>query len=202
MRRTGLLGGTFDPVHLGHLLAAECAREGAKLDEVWFVPTCDPPHKARPGASAEARVAMLEAAIAGCPAFRIEHVELEKKGTSYTIDTVTSLQRQHPDRHFLWIVGSDMAKDLPNWRNIEQLAEIISFIALERPDDPMGDAELPAFIRRKLHRASMPAIGISSTDIRRRVRERHSIRFLVPERVEAIMMEGGLYGSDSGLGQA
>jgi nicotinate-nucleotide adenylyltransferase len=193
MRKIGLMGGTFDPVHLGHLLAAESAREAVKLDEVWFVPTSVPPHKPQPKAGADARLAMLEAAIAGHPPFRTETAEFKREGASYTIDTVLGLQEQHPDVQFYWIVGSDMMNDLPNWRRIEELAELVTFIGLERPDQASDTTELPAFLRRKLHRAAMPPMGISSTDIRRRLKEGRSVRYQVPERVLDYIQRNGLY---------
>lgn len=193
MRRIGLFGGTFDPVHVGHLLAAEAAREAAGLDEVWFVPAAVPPHKPAPGASARQRLDMLEAAVRGVAHFRVEPIELERPGPSYTIDTVTALQARWPDWTFYWIVGSDMANDLPNWRDAERLAERIGFIALERPGEAIREAELPAFLRGRLLRAPMPPIGISSSDIRRRVREGRSIRFLVPEAVREYVARNGLY---------
>ncbi len=195
MRKIGLMGGTFDPVHVGHLLAAESAKEAAKLDEVWFVPNAIPPHKPQPGTDANTRCAMLEAAIAGNPAFRLEKIELARAGASYTIDTVAQLQEREPDAMFYWIVGSDMINDLPNWRRIEELAERIGFIGLERPDQPSDGSGLPPFIRRRLLRAAMPPLGISSTDIRRRRKDGRSIRYLVPEPVHDYIRRNDLYGS-------
>jgi nicotinate-nucleotide adenylyltransferase len=195
MRKTGLFGGTFDPIHYGHLLAAEAAREAARLEEVWFIPTYAPPHKAQPGADAEARRRMLEIALDDCPGFRVEDLELARQGVSYTIDTVVALLERYPDRAFYWIVGSDMVKDLPNWRESERLAELVTFIGLDRPDDPFGEAELPMYIRRRLLRASMPPIGLSSTEIRRRVKDGRSIRFMTPDPVCDWIRRNGLYGS-------
>lgn len=195
MRKIGLMGGTFDPVHNGHLLAAESAREGAKLDEVWFVPTSIPPHKPQPGTNSEARCLMLEAAIAGNPSFRLEPIELRREGASYTIDTVIALQQLHPDVLFYWIVGSDMVNDLPGWRRIDELAERIHFIGLERPEQSADESGLPVFIRRRLLRAGMPQIGISSTDIRRRLKERRSVRYMLPEAVQEIITRNDLYES-------
>lgn len=195
MKRIGLFGGTFDPVHVGHLLAAEAAREAAGLEEVWFVPAAVPPHKPAPAASARQRLDMLEAAVRGVAGFRVEPIELERPGPSYTIDTVTALQTRWPDRTFFWIVGSDMANDLPHWRNAEQLAARIGFIALERPGETIREEDLPAYLRGRLLRAPMPPIGISSSDIRRRVREGRSIRFLVPEAVREYVTRNGLYAS-------
>lgn len=195
MRRTGLLGGTFDPVHYGHLLAAEAAREAAKLEEVWFIPTAVPPHKSHPGADAQTRIRMLEAAIAGYPEFRVEDIEIERQGISYTIDTVNALLEKHPERTFYWIVGSDMVRDLPNWRQPTELAERVTFVGLERPGTPGDDSELPSYIRRKLLRASMPPIGLSSTEIRHRRKEGRSVRFMVPDAVHDYILRNGLYES-------
>ncbi|MBW5444967.1 nicotinate (nicotinamide) nucleotide adenylyltransferase [Cohnella sp. CFH 77786] len=195
MRRTGLFGGTFDPIHYGHLLAAESAREAAKLEEVWFIPTFVPPHKSHPGADSENRRRMLETALADCPGFRVEEIELSRQGVSYTIDTVNALHERYQDRAFYWIVGSDMVKDLPNWRQAEELAEKVTFIGLERPGEPCDEVDLPSYVRRKLLRASMPPIGISSTDIRRRRKEGRSIRFMTPEPVHEWIRRHGLYES-------
>lgn len=195
MRKIGCMGGTFDPVHIGHLLAAESAKEAAKLDEVWFVPTSIPPHKPQPGTDAQTRCEMLKAAISSNPAFRLETIELEREGASYTIDTVIALQAREPDAQFYWIIGSDMVGDLPNWRKVDELADRITFIGLERPDQPANDAELPPLLRRRLLRAAMPPLGISSTDIRRRLKDGRSIRYLVPEAVHDYIRRNDVYGS-------
>jgi nicotinate-nucleotide adenylyltransferase len=195
MRRTGLFGGTFDPVHYGHLLAAEAAKEAANLEEVWFIPTFIPPHKSSPGTDAAQRLHMLEAALAACPDFRAEPIELDRQGVSYTIDTVIELRARHPDRDFFWIVGSDMVNDLPNWKNAEQLAGFVTFIGLERPGAPIGDSGLPAYIRNKLVKAIMPPIGLSSTEIRHRVQAGRSIRFMTPDPVCEWIRRHGLYES-------
>lgn len=195
MRRTGLLGGTFDPIHYGHLLAAEAAREAADLADVWFIPTYVPPHKANPNTDVKMRLGMLEAAVAETPDFRVEDIELARQGVSYTIDTVNALASLHPDRSFYWIVGSDMVNDLPNWREPEALAERVTFIGLERPDTPIDESALPPYIRRKLLRAVMPQIGISSTDIRSRCRVGRSIRFMTPDPVIAWIRRHRLYES-------
>lgn len=195
MRKIGCMGGTFDPVHIGHLLAAESAKEAARLDEVWFVPTSIPPHKPQPGTNAESRCEMLKAAIGANPAFRLETIEMEREGASYTVDTVIALQEREPEAQFYWIIGSDMINDLPNWRRIDELAERISFIGLERPDQPGNDSELPAFLRRRLMRAAMPPLGVSSSDIRRRLKDGRSIRYLVPEAVYDYIRRNDLYES-------
>ncbi|QJD83697.1 nicotinate-nucleotide adenylyltransferase [Cohnella herbarum] len=195
MRKIGLLGGTFDPVHNGHLLAAQAALESANLEEVWFIPTNTPPHKPQPGADSGMRRRMLEEAIAGNRNFKLNEIELQREGTSYTIETVTALQQQHRNLMFYWIVGSDMVKDLPNWRQIDELAERLTFIGLERPDQPGDEEQLPDFIRNRLQRAAMPPMGISSTDIRRRVKEGRSIRYMLPDSVAEFIQRNGLYES-------
>ena len=195
MKRTGLMGGTFDPIHIGHLLAAEAAREAASLDEVWFVPSPVPPHKPQPGASGEHRRAMVERAIGGHPAFRIEDMELARGGVSYTFDTVAALQKEHPDRSFCWIVGTDMMNDLPNWHRIEELAERISFVCLGRQGEESEERNLPEYLRKRLIPASMPPIGISSTEIRRRVKAGRTIRYQVPEAVREYLERWRLYES-------
>ncbi|CAM4000269.1 nicotinate-nucleotide adenylyltransferase [Cohnella lubricantis] len=195
MARTGLMGGTFDPIHLGHLLAAEAAREAADLDEVWFIPTNVPPHKAQPGADAQARLEMVKLAIADHPAFRAEDAELVRGGVSYTVDTVAALREHHPDRSFYWIVGTDMMNDLPNWRRIEELAAQVRFVCLRRQGEDSEASALPAYLRDNILQAPMPPIGISSTAIRDRLREGRSIRYQVPDAVRDYIGRNGLYES-------
>ncbi|MBB6729774.1 nicotinate (nicotinamide) nucleotide adenylyltransferase [Cohnella zeiphila] len=195
MRRTGLMGGTFDPIHVGHLLAAESAREAAALEEVWFVPTSVPPHKPQPGADGAARLAMVRTALSGHPSFRAEDLELRRDGVSYTFDTVAALQESYPDREFCWIVGTDMMNDLPNWHRIEELADRVSFVCLNRKGETGNEQSLPAFLRKRLTLAPMPPVGISSTDIRRRRREGRSIRYQVPDAVREYIERNGLYES-------
>lgn len=189
------MGGTFDPVHYGHLLAAEAAREAAKLEEVWFIPAHLPPHKGEPHADAEARLAMLQAALAGIPEFSALDIELRRQGVSYTIDTVKALMERHPDRSFYWIMGSDMVKNLPRWREPEELARRVTFIGLERPEEPLAEKDIPEFIRSRLIRAAMPMIGLSSTEIRRRLKEGRSVRFMTPDSVVEWIRRNGLYES-------
>lgn len=195
MTRTGLMGGTFDPIHAGHLLAAEAAREAAGLDEVWFIPTNVPPHKPQPGAGARERLEMVRLAIADHPAFRAEEAELDQGGVSYTVDTVAALRERYPERSFYWIVGTDMMNDLPNWHRIEELAAQVRFVCLRRQGEESEEGALPAYLRERLLHAPMPPIGISSTDIRERLRDGRSIRYQVPEAVRDYIERNGLYES-------
>ncbi|WP_127579756.1 nicotinate-nucleotide adenylyltransferase [Paenibacillus koleovorans] len=190
----GIMGGTFDPIHLGHLLAAERAREEAGLDEVWFMPSYTPPHKPNPPkASAEQRLAMLELAIAGHPQFRAEELEIRRQGTSYTVDTVDQLCRRYPNARFCYIVGADMVQYLPHWVRIEEIIKRISFIGLQRPGYSVDLSSLPAAIREAVTIVPMSQMELSSTDIRERCRSDKSIRYMVHEDVYAYIKERGLY---------
>lgn len=196
MSRIGIMGGTFDPVHIGHLIAAEAARDGCGLDEVWFIPTYQPPLKDNePGASSEARLQMVQEALGGSPAFKALDIELQRGGMSYSIDTVLELKKRYPDASFSYIIGSDRINDLPKWHRIEELAELITFIGLERAGTAVQLDELPGFLRRRVAMAEMPPIGISSTEIRSRVLGGRSIAYLVPDTVHQFIKRRGLYES-------
>ena len=194
MIQVGIMGGTFDPIHIGHMVAAETAREAAGLDEVWFIPSAVPPLKNRePSASGEQRLEMVYRAVDFQPYFRAMDIELERGGVSYSIDTVKELQELYPGRAFTYIVGADRLYDLNGWHRVEQLAELVSFIGLERPGHSVDPASLPSFISDKLRIVRMPQIDISSTDIRGRRTAGRSIRFLVPDKVYSFIIRNHLY---------
>lgn len=196
MIKVGIMGGTFDPIHYGHLLAAETAREACGLDEVWFIPSFIPPLKDNePGAEGHARLEMVYRAIDFQPYFRALDIELARGGTSYTIDTVKALVEQYPERSFSIIIGSDRINDLPDWHRVQELAQLVSFIGVERPEEPIDKSKLPAALSDRVQFAQMPLIGISSTDIRKRRAEGKSIRFMVPEKVYSFIRRNGLYES-------
>jgi nicotinate-nucleotide adenylyltransferase len=190
------MGGTFDPIHFGHLLAAETARETCGLDEVWFIPSFQPPLKDRePGAEGHVRLEMVYRAIDFQPHFRAMDIELERGGTSYTIDTVQTLRELYPQRSFSIIIGADRINDLMRWHRIEELAALADFIGVERPGEPVDLDKLPSFLRERLTITSMPLIDISSTEIRQRQADGRSIRFLLPEKVHSFIKRNGLYES-------
>ncbi|WP_338044949.1 nicotinate-nucleotide adenylyltransferase [Paenibacillus lignilyticus] len=194
--KVGFMGGTFDPIHYGHLLAAESAREACGLDEVWFIPAGHPPLKENgPLADGQTRLEMVYRAIDFQPHFRGMDVELEREGTSYTIDTVKSLMELYPDREFSIIIGSDRVNDLPQWHQINELAALVRFIGVRRAGEELKVDALPAFLQERLSIIEMPQIGISSTDIRNRRAQGRSIRFLVPEKVYSFIRRNGLYES-------
>lgn len=194
--KVGIMGGTFDPIHQGHLLAAERAREEAGLDEVWFMPSSTPPHKPNaPKASAEQRLRMVEAAISDNRHFRAETLEIRRGGTSYTVDTIRELKLQYPGIDFFYIIGADMVQYLPNWVRIGELVGMIKFIGLARPGYSSEVGLLPVSIRGSVLSASMPQVGISSTMIRDMRKSGKSVRYLVPDPVLFYIEENRLYES-------
>lgn len=198
--RVGILGGSFDPIHLGHLFAAEAARESQQLDQVWFMPAAIPPHKqVGPQASPAERLEMIRRAITGNPFFHIEDIELRTGGISYTIDSVRMLQKRNPEHEFYFIVGADMVAYLPEWHRAEELLRMIRFIGLLRPGTELHLEHLPPYVRSRVHIVEAPLIEISSTDIRRRIAARRSIRYMVPEAVYDYVKENKLYGEPQGV---
>jgi nicotinate-nucleotide adenylyltransferase len=194
--KIGIMGGTFDPIHFGHMIAAESAREAAGLDEVWFMPTYIPPHKRnQPIASAEMRLAMVNLAIAEHPNFRAVDYELARGGISYTADTVQILRQLHPELSFYYIIGADMVMYLPKWDRIEEIVEVVSFIGLQRPGFEVELKKLPKELAAKVQLVAMPLIEISSTVIRERKQHRQSVRYQVCDNVRIYMEANQLYES-------
>jgi nicotinate-nucleotide adenylyltransferase len=196
--KVGIMGGTFDPIHMGHLIAAERAREEAELDEVWFLPAYTPPHKKhQPLASPEQRVQMIRLSIEGNPYFRLSQLEMERQGTSYTIDTMKALIGRHPEYYFYFIIGADMVEYLPKWYKIEELIGLIQFIGLARPGFSIPSINRSSFHEQNAERiqfVTMPLLDISSTEIREREQMNRSIRYLVHPDVEKYIKGNGLYG--------
>jgi nicotinate-nucleotide adenylyltransferase len=185
--RLGVLGGTFDPVHIGHLVLGEAAREQLNLDRVLFVPTGVQWRKAgREIAPAEHRVAMVQLAIQGNPAFEVSTLEVERPGPSYTADTLGTLAAENPGAELFVTLGRDAYQDLPNWVRPERIRELATVVVAARGGEGANVAA-PAV------RLEMPEIGISATDIRRRVAGGRSIRYLVPATVEAYIRDQRLY---------
>lgn len=201
-RRIGILGGTFDPIHYGHLAIAEDVRTRLELEDVLFVPTGSPPHKqGRPISPAADRVAMVELAIADNPGFRLSRADVDRPGPSYTVDLLRVLQAEHPDARLVFVVGGDSLAELPTWHAPEQLLERCQLVAVNRPGHPPVDlARLESIIPRARERIlalSGPELNVSASALRRRVREGRPIRYLVPEAVRAYVEEHGLYRNKS-----
>ncbi|GIP55415.1 MULTISPECIES: nicotinate-nucleotide adenylyltransferase [Paenibacillus] len=194
MKRIGIMGGAFDPIHLGHLLAAEAAREQHALEEVWFMPSHIPPHKHQAGVSGEQRLAMVEAATHSHPAFKPLDIELRRGGVSYTVDTIKALRKQHPELELFFIIGADMVNYLPKWEGIEELTGMLTFIGLQRPGSFLELDALPPYIQESVLLADMPLVDISSSLIRKRIANGLSVRYMVPEAVYEYIVRSGLYG--------
>lgn len=192
--RIGLLGGTFDPIHLGHLRAAENAREGLSLDRVALVPAGLPPHRPQPASSAWDRFAMVALAAAGHPHFVAWDLEVRRDGRSYTVDTVSALVEGRPEDAVVVIVGSDTFPEMTTWREPERLFSLCTVAVVPRPgerEDLPLKAPFPG--SRGVEAVSGPALPISSTLIRQRVRDGRSVRYLVPDGVADYITKRGLY---------
>ena len=198
-RRIGLMGGTFDPIHLAHLHIAEESRHAFSLDEVRFIPAAQPPHKqGRKIASVEQRIRMVELAIADNPFFRLDLLEMELQGPSYSWRTVQEMQKRlGQDVELYFITGSDSINDLPTWNHPKELVAACHFIGTTRPEVPFDEEMLLDFfgpqLRSRIHELKVPRMEISSTLIRQRIAKEQPIRYLVPETVAEYIEKEGLY---------
>ena len=205
--RIGVYGGSFDPVHIGHLLLAECCREQAGLDRVLFVPAATQPHKQdRRLADPLHRVDMLRLATGGHPAFDVATLEIDRGGVSYTVDTLAAVKSAHPAAELCLLLGPDALAGLPTWREPRRIAALATLVAVERESlDDLRAAATTAGLAELLgadrlatlldRRVRMPAIGIRASDLRAAVAAGRSIRYRTPRAVEAFIAAHGLYRS-------
>jgi nicotinate-nucleotide adenylyltransferase len=197
--RLGLFGGTFDPVHVGHLVLAEQCREQCRLDEVWLIPSGRPPHKRQsPLTPGKTRAEMLEFAIAGHADFAVSRMELDRQGPTYTVDTLQQLHDLDSSRELFFLMGADSLAELATWREPERIAELATIVAVNRGDRPLPERAMlerlvGAAIAARVQLVTMPGVDISASDLRRRVRDGRSLRYLVPRPVEIYIQEHGLY---------
>jgi nicotinate-nucleotide adenylyltransferase len=190
--RLGVFGGSFDPVHFGHLLLAECCREQIGLDRVWFVPTAAQPHKLNgPVASAAQRLDMLRLAIGGHSAFEVSTLELDRGGVSYTVETLEAVRREQPAAELFLLMGADSLCDFPTWREPARICELAIPVAVRRAGAAEPDyAQIAGLMSAtrlaeiERFRVEMPAVDFSASDIRRRVAAGSSIRYRTPRAVE------------------
>ena len=198
--RIGIMGGTFDPIHYGHLFAAEEARGAAGLARVLFVPSGTPPHKRYAGmAAAEARYEMTRLAVEGNPSFGVSRIETDRRGRSYTLDTLREIQALHPQGRIFFITGDDAVLDIMSWHEPYEIARIATLLTVGRPGYARDKiSELPQEIGRSIRTVDSPQLDISSTDIRRRVAGGRSIRYMVPESVRLYIDANGLYANSDG----
>jgi nicotinate-nucleotide adenylyltransferase len=191
--RIGLYGGTFDPIHLGHLRAAENAREELGLDLVAFVPAAVPPHRGAPLSPAQDRLAMARLATASHPAFEAWDVELRRDGPSYTVETVAALLAERPGDSFVLVVGADTWPEIPGWREPERLLRLVEVAVVDRPGFPAGEPCAPFPGALPPRRVSGPGLPLSASAIREHARRGRSVRFLVPDAVADHIAARGLY---------
>jgi nicotinate-nucleotide adenylyltransferase len=201
VKRIGIIGGSFDPVHMGHLIVAQDAAERLELSEVIFIPAAIPPHKQHlQQVDAEHRLNMLRLAVETDIRFSVSDTELQRGGVSYTIDTVRSMRAEHPGAGLVLIVGSDTLVDLHSWYKVDELLNLCEVASFLRPGESCLDAiadkvHLPDEHRKRLLKNVIEAhlVEISSTEIRMRIAEGLGIRYLVPPEVEMYIYEHGLY---------
>ncbi|MCL1630441.1 nicotinate-nucleotide adenylyltransferase [Sporolactobacillus sp. CPB3-1] len=189
-KKIGLFGGTFDPPHLMHLLIAEEALEACKLDQIWFLPSYQPPHAKGKQAhtSAAHRAEMLRLAIEENEHFSICFAEIERRGKSYTVDTLRGLKQKYPDFQFYFILGADMVEDLPTWHHVNELCRMTSFIAFSRP----GYADTPPDFA-DVRYIDMPKVELSSSYLRARLKQGKSCRYYLCDSVISYIKGRGLY---------
>lgn len=201
-RRIGILGGTFNPPHTGHMILAQDAAEALQLEQVWFLPCAQPAHKPEKCVvPSEHRINMLRASIGHDPRWHLSLIEIERSGISYTIDTLRAVTQQHPEVDWHFIIGADTLLELHSWREIDAVLSLCRMISMRRPGLPEADVlrdqiQLPAPWPEKLVDGLFDGhlIDISSTEIRKRVAQKQSIRYLVTAEVERYIVTHELYG--------
>lgn len=197
--RIGIFGGTFDPVHYGHLLLAETCREQLALDEVRFVPAATPPHKLdHQITDGHARADMLNLAVSGYPEFVVDRRELKRKGPSFTVDTLTEFAEEFPDAQLFLLVGADSLRDLLKWREPERISQLAMLVACNRPGVPELKREqieewVGLEIASRTQTQVIPGTDISASELRERARCGRTLRFLTPRAVEMYLNEHRLY---------
>jgi nicotinate-nucleotide adenylyltransferase len=196
-RRIGILGGTFDPPHIGHLILAEYARVALDFERLLFVPAADPPHKRDENkVPIEHRLAMLERAIAGNAYFQISRVDIDRPGPHYSVDMVRIIAESYPDADMYFVMGGDSLRDLPTWYHPAEFIQRCKLAVMRRPDETiqpdMHEKILPGLAERVVM-IDAPLVGISSTMIVERISQGQSVRYLVPDPVLAYILECRLY---------
>lgn len=192
-RRVGVMGGTFDPIHHGHLVAASEVAKSYDLDEVIFVPTGQPWHKENVSA-AEHRYLMTVIATASNPNFRVSRVDVDRDGDTYTVDTLRDLHAERPDAELFFITGADAVAQIVSWKDKDELWELAHFIAVSRPGHELTLSGLPS---KHISLLEVPALSISSTDCRSRVSTGYPVWYLVPDGVVQYIAKHDLYSAES-----
>jgi len=190
--KIGLYGGSFDPVHFAHLIAAQDALEQCELDQVIFIPAAQSPLKSgAPRASGQGRLAMLRASVEDDPRFSVSDYELRQGGLNYTLHTVEFFQNNSPESTFYWIIGGDQLEKLAQWHAIERLASLVEFIVVDRSGYALSG--VPPISGLRVRRCEGHRIGISSTELRARVQQGRSIDYFMPHKALVYLNEHALY---------
>lgn len=193
----GIMGGTFNPIHLGHLMIAEEARQTFHLDKILFVPSYVTPNKQVSGATAVQRLEMTRLAVADNPCFAVSDIEIKRQGRSYTVDTLREIKKLYGPSYILYFIsGTDTIQDLPNWHRPEEILSLCQFVGATRPDgsqsigqviDHFGD------LGKHILKLTVPTMQISSTELRRRIANGQSVRYMMPPAVVEYIRKNGVY---------
>jgi nicotinate-nucleotide adenylyltransferase len=191
-KKIGILGGTFDPIHMGHLVLAEQVREKFQLERVIFIPCASPPHKTEQELSlADDRFEMTKLALEGNPYFFVSDIELKREGLSYTVETLRELKEFYRDSEIYFLTGSDVLDEITTWKNPEEIYKLAKIVIGVRPGFDKFDPE--NHFAKKSIIVEITGIDISSTQIREKVRKGESIKYLVPSKVEEYIKNRNLY---------
>lgn len=186
MKKIGLLGGTFDPPHIGHMIIADDCFHALELDEVWFIPSQIPPHKNKANVSSDKRLDMVTRATCHHPHFKVKDFELTRQGRSYTIDTMTMINAAYPDCIFYFIIGADMVEYLPHWQAIDELVEVVQFVGVKRPGYTLETPYPVKFV-------DSLEMDVSSSIIRERMKTNRPCKYLMLPAVYQYIKEHKLY---------
>jgi nicotinate-nucleotide adenylyltransferase len=189
MKKIGILGGTFDPPHIGHLIVGNEVLQALRLDEVRFMPNHIPPHKQKSNkVSDEDRLRLIELAVLDNPGFKVEDFEINRQGTSYTYETILELRKLEPETEFFFIIGGDMIEYLPKWHKIDDLIQLVQFVGVKRPSYDVS-TEYPIMM------VDIPELVLSSSIIRDKLLAGQTVKYLLPDCVIKYIEENGLYES-------
>ncbi|MEP3481915.1 MAG: nicotinate-nucleotide adenylyltransferase [Fuerstiella sp.] len=197
--KLGIFGGTFDPVHYGHLILVECCRQELGLDSVRLIPAGQPPHKTPDGMTdGHTRADMLKLAVSGCPDLIVDRREIRRTGKSYTVETLREFKAEFPDDELFFLMGADSIRDLLTWKDPEKILDLATVVGVNRPgvaapsikqmSDWIGES-----MASKIQIVQIPGCDLSATDLRRRVSNGQGLRFMTPKAVEAFIAECRLY---------
>lgn len=189
-KRVGILGGTFNPPHIAHLVIADQVCQQLGLDKVYFMPSAVPPHvNEKKTIDARQRLAMVERAVQDNPKFDVETIEIERGGKSYTYDTMVELTQKNPDTEYYFIIGTDMVNYLPKWYKIEELQQLVQFVGVKRPGYIINSVY-------PIISVDVPEIGISSSILRKKIATNCSVQYLIPQSVLEYIQQERLYSND------